>query len=47
MRANRQLLTLLTIVAVVALGYVAYTLSASVHPGPAPPASARALERDQ
>jgi hypothetical protein len=40
MREDRPLLTLLTIVIVVALGYVAYTISAGVHPGPALPASA-------
>lgn len=40
MRADRPLLTVLTILAVLALGYFAYTISAAVRPGPAPPASA-------
>jgi hypothetical protein len=43
----------LTLVAILAIGYVVYTLSASVHAGPAPPSSAlpatqeRAQDRDQ
>ena len=46
MRADRPLLTFLTFVAVLALGYVAYTLSAGVHPGPGtPPASTRPIIR--
>jgi hypothetical protein len=50
MRADRLLRTLLTFLAILAIGYVIYTLSASVHPGPAPPSSAmpaRAQERDE
>ncbi len=47
MRAKRPFLTILTVLALVALGYVVYTLSASVHPGPAPPPSAHPLERDE
>jgi hypothetical protein len=49
MRPDRGfLVTVLAVAAVWALGYVAYTLSAHVHPGPAPPqsASARPLDRD-
>jgi hypothetical protein len=34
MRADRPLLALLTFVAVLALGYVAYAISAGVHPSP-------------
>lgn len=47
MRAERPLLTLLTFLAVLALGYVAYSISAGVHPGPAPPTlTISPLERD-
>jgi hypothetical protein len=46
MRADRGfLLTVLTVVAVWALGYVAYAVSASVHPGPAPPSTAQPQEQ--
>jgi len=34
MRADRPILALWTFVAVLALGYVVYTISAGVHPGP-------------
>jgi hypothetical protein len=51
MRADRPLLSFLTFVAVLALGYVAYTVSAGVHPGPGATSSSatpmvRPLDRD-
>jgi len=46
MRADRPLLSLLTFVAVLALGYVAYAISAGVHPGPgATPSSPKPIVR--
>jgi hypothetical protein len=51
MRAHGPLLTFLTFVAALALGYVTYAVSASVHPGAGAPTTSarpivRPLERD-
>lgn len=46
MRGDRSILTAVAVLAVLALGYLAYAVSSSVHPGPAPPPSAHPQERD-